>query len=188
MNSRQSTGALLLAGGIAIGIGLTVISMNAFSSSQKAQNGGPGQVMAAQEGQMVADASTQPAEQATATPPVASQPAPAAQAQAPAAPPQPQAYNPFVQSGQAPAPSAIPQQAALPYPPSVSYTMVPAGPPVTREMSTTISGYPIEVSNPTRAVDAPDAMVMPIGRNGMQSNPCVDPPSVTAGRAYNAPQ
>jgi len=39
-------------------------------------------------------------------------------------------------------------------------------------------------AGPMRAVDSADAVPMPIGRNGLQQNPCVDPGS-SYGRAYN---
>lgn len=175
MNSRKTTGALLLAGGIAIGIGLTVISMNAFSAS-KAANDGAGQAVSA-EGQMVAE---RPAAENVAP----SAPAQAAENQSAA--PQAQAYNPFVQSGQSAAPPAVPQQANM-FAPTMTYTMVPAGPVQTREIGTTVSGYPIEIGTPTRAIDSA-GQLQPMGSNGLLQNPCVDPPSVTVGRAYNAPQ
>lgn len=37
---------------------------------------------------------------------------------------------------------------------------------------------------PNRAVNSVDAVPMPIGANGLQQNPCVDPSS-SYGRAYN---
>lgn len=183
MNSRKTTGALLLAGGIAIGIGLTVISMNAFTAS-KAASDGAGQVVAA-EGQMVAE---RPAAEVSAQPPAenVAPPAPAQAVENQSAAPQAQAYNPFVQSNQNAAPSAVPQQANM-FAPTMTYTMVPAGPVQTREIGTTVSGYPIEVGTPTRAIDSA-GQLQPMGSNGLLQNPCVDPPSVTVGRAYNAPQ
>jgi hypothetical protein len=68
-----------------------------------------------------------------------------------------------------------------PVPTFTTTTYVIQQPP--REFTVTPLGIVQEVGA-SRAVDTPDAMPMPIGRNGLQQNPCVDPPS-TYGKAFN---
>jgi len=52
------------------------------------------------------------------------------------------------------------------------------------ELTSTVSGYPIPIGSGPKAVDYPMAGGTFVGDNGMAQNPCVDPPSVTRSRAY----
>lgn len=180
MKRLNITGIILLTAGIAIGIALTMISMHAVGvAGPEAQTANDSQH------KLIAEKSPPGAAEAQTPQPDA---APEEQAAQPAGDEGPKAPADWLkpqdlaaQNGAAP--SAVP--ATPKYQSShTEYYIYPTGPnsmPIgtPTDMTTTVSGYPIPIGSGPKAVDYPQSVGVPymIGDNGLQQNPCVDPPS-----------
>ena len=175
MKRLNITGIILLTAGIAIGIALTMISMHAVGvAGPEAQtaNNSHHKLIAEKSPPGAADAQTPQPDAVTQ-----------GEQAAPVAAEQPKAPADWLKPQDVAAPSAVP--AAPKYQSShTEYYIYPTGPnaiPIgtPANMTTTVSGYPIPIGSGPKAVDYPQVGGVPymIGDNGLQQNPCVDPPS-----------